>query len=375
MPIPSSLPRERRSIFHWGEAVLCPSPIPMGDPLELNIINPLDYPGWDELLLTNENCSFFHSSSWARVLCESYKYKPLYFTSIRNGGLSDLIPVIEIQSLLTGRRGVSLPFTDYCQPIISDKNHFKEIIDNLIVYGKKAGWKYVEWRGGEGYFQDTIQSSFYYGHTLDLTQNEQELLSRFRSSTKRNINKAVKEGVIIAICNSFKSIKEFYRLNCITRKHHGLPPQPFYFFKKIYEHIISKKKGFVVLASFQQKVISGAVYLHFGNKAIYKYGASDRRYQHMRANNLVMWEAIKWFGQNGFKEFSFGRTEPENEGLLQFKRGWVAKEETINYYKFDLPKNAFIKDSSKIRSSYSFFQKLPMPLLKLAGWLFYRHVG
>jgi len=200
--------------------------------VELNIINPLEYPNWDELLLTNSDYSFFHSSSWARVLCESYKYKPLYFTSINNGELSDLIPVMEVRSFLTGRRGVSLPFTDYCQPIISEKSHFQEIIDNLIVYGKKAGWKYIEWRGGESYFQDIISSSFYYGHTLGLTQNEKELLSCFRNSTKRNIKKAIKEGVAIDICNSLESVKAFCRLNCITRKHHGLPPQPYYFFKK-----------------------------------------------------------------------------------------------------------------------------------------------
>jgi len=344
--------------------------------MQLQIINPLEYPGWDELLLTNENCSFFHSSSWARVLCASYKYKPLYFTSIDNGGLSDLIPVMEIRSLLTGSRGVSLPFTDYCQPIISDRSHFKEIIDELIAYGNKAGWKYIEWRGGESYFQDIIHSSFYYGHILDLTQNEQELLSSFRSSTKRNINKAVKEGVAIDICNSLESIKEFYRLNCITRKHHGLPPQPYYFFNKIYEHIISKKKGFVVLASFQKRVISGAVYFHFGNKAIYKYGASDKSYQKLRANNLVMWEAIKWYAQNGFKHFSFGRTDLDHEGLLQFKRGWGTNEKTIKYHKYNFKKASFISERSKVTGFHNrVFNVIPIPVLKFVGSMVYKHIG
>jgi len=50
-----------------------------------------------------------------------------------------------------------------------------------------------------------------------------------------------------------------------------------------------------MLASHKGKNIASAVYFHFGDKAIYKYGASDRKYQHLRANNLVMWEAIRWF--------------------------------------------------------------------------------
>ena len=84
--------------------------------LHLQIINPLEYPGWDELLLGTDGYSLFHSSSWARVLHESYRYKPLYFTCIENGKLSALIPMMEVISFLTGRRGVSLPFTDCCQP-------------------------------------------------------------------------------------------------------------------------------------------------------------------------------------------------------------------------------------------------------------------
>ena len=332
--------------------------------------------GWDELLLTNSDYSFFHSSSWARVLCESYNYKPLYFTSIDNGKLSALIPVMEVRSSLTGRRGVSLPFTDYCQPIALDKSHFQEIIDELIAYGKKAKWKYIEWRGGESYFQDKIHSSFYYGHTLDLTQNEQEFLSSFRSSTKRNIKKAIKEGVAIEICNSLESIKKFYRLNCITRKHHGLPPQPYYFFKKIYEHIISKKKGFVVLASFQKKTIAGAVYFHFGEKVIFKFGASERSYQHLRPNNLVMWEAIKWYAQNGYKTFSLGRAEPENKGLLQFKQGWGTTENIIKYYNYNFKKSLFIIERSKLTEFHNkIFNVTPIPVLKIVGSMLYKHIG
>ena len=282
---------------------------------------------------------------------------------------------MEVKSFLTGRRGVSLPFTDHCPPIAEDEALFRNAFEKAVQSGKKKGWRTLEIRGGNGYFKDISACSTYYTHFLSLTDNKSEIFSNFRSSTKRNIKKAIKEEVNVAISNTLESVKEFYSLNCMTRKQHGLPPQPYFFFKKIYEHIISAKKGFVALANYKNKYIAGAVYFHFGEKAIYKYGASDKNYQKLRANNLVMWEAIKWHAQNSFKHFSFGRTELDHEGLLQFKRGWGAKEETINYYRFDLAKNAFIKDSSKIRSSYSFFQKMPMPLLKLTGSLLYRHLG
>ena len=123
----------------------------------ITIVNPLEYPGWDELILTNDQSTFFHTSAWARVLHESYKYKPLYFTSIDNGKISALIPVMGVKSFITGKRGVSLPFTDYCQPIVSAETNSQEIIDELIAFGKKAGWRYLEWRGGESYFKVSLE--------------------------------------------------------------------------------------------------------------------------------------------------------------------------------------------------------------------------
>src|SRR3990167_10276631 len=97
-------------------------------PLELEIINPLVYPDWDKLVLSTPNYSFFLSSAWARVLHETYKYKPLYFTLIKNNKLSALIPFMEVGSILTGKRGVSLPFSDYCEIIGIDKDAFQDAI-------------------------------------------------------------------------------------------------------------------------------------------------------------------------------------------------------------------------------------------------------
>ncbi len=203
----------------------------------------------------------------------------------------------------------------------------------------------------------------------------ESLLYSFRDSTRRNIKKAINEGENTSIFTSLESVRQFYRLNCLTRKYHGLPPQPYYFFRKVYEHVISKKLGFVVLASYKNKNIAGAIFFHFGKKALYKYGASDRRYQHLRPSNLVIWEALKWYIQNGFKTLNFGITETENKGLLQFKRGWRGIEQTIYYSKYNIAKACFEKDSFRSKVSYPFFKYLPAPLLNIIGSFIYKHVA
>ncbi len=328
------------------------------------------------MLLGAPGASFFHSSAWAKVLSESYAYTPQYFTVIEEGRLRALVPVMEVNSHLTGKRGVSLPFTDSCDPIVDGDISFYDLFNQIIEFGQARRWKYVELRGAHDLSPMTPCLISYFGHVLDLTKGEKALYSALRDSTRRNIKKAEKEKVEVRIEKSGDALNEFCRLNRMTRREHGLPPQPYHFFEKVHRHIISKENGFIALAYFQGKAVGGNVYFHYGDQAIYKYGASDKAYQHLRANNLVMWEAIKWFAGRGFNSFCFGRTELENEGLRQFKAGWGAEETQVQYFKYDLRQAAFIPRKKKGEPAYAgLFRTIPVPVLNVIGSLFYRHMG
>jgi len=89
-----------------------------------------------------------------------------------------------------------------------------------------------------------------------------------------------------------------------------------------------------------------------------------------------MWEAIKWFSSNGYESLCFGRTEPENVGLRQFKTGWGVTEHIIKYYKYDLSRSMFTAEGQKVSGFYNtILRKMPQPLLNMLGTILYRHVG
>ena len=344
--------------------------------MDLQILNPLEIPNWDDLVLATGKASFFHSSAWARVLHESYGYKPLYFASFEDGKISFLMPFMEVNSWLTGRRGVSLPFTDFCDSVAPDAKYCQEAADETKGYGKRRNWKTIEWRGNANFFSGDCASTFYYAHTLQLKGTEEQILSGLKSNTRRNINKAWREGVTVKIGNTLDSVKSYYRLHCATRRGHGLPPQPFVFFRKIYDHAIAAGKGFTVLAFVKDLCVAGAVYLHFWKNAVYKFGASDKKYQQLRPNNLVMWEAIRECVKKDIESFSFGRTAPENVGLLRFKRGWNAEERQVRYFRYDLRRNSFLTESVGVKGFYNrIFKVAPIPVLRFFGTAMYKHLG
>jgi hypothetical protein len=171
--------------------------------MSIEIINPITYEGWDELLLASDQSSFFHTAAWAKVLHESYNYTPLYFTSIQNSKFKILFPVMEVKSLLTGSRGVSLPFTDHCPPIAENEEAFKDTLDAVIDYGKKANWKAIDLKCCVNYLRGTtLPFETFLTHDLDVSQKEDEIFSAFRDSTKRNIKKAIRDGVKVNIKNT-----------------------------------------------------------------------------------------------------------------------------------------------------------------------------
>ncbi len=341
---------------------------------DIDIINPIDFKGWDDLLSSSLEYTFFHTSAWAKVLSETYHYRPLYFTLLDNNRLLALIPMMEVKSLFTKLRGVSLPFTDYCEPIITNGFQIQDMLDFVKEYGQRCHWKFFEIRGDFDLGISATKSFF--RHRLKLTSNVEQVFSRFSDSTKRNIKKAMREGVEVNIYRSLDAVREYCRLHYITRKKHGLPPQPYYFFKKIYEHILSKNLGFIALASYGKTNIAGAVFFNFREKSVYKFGASNYRYQHLRPNNLIMWEAIKWYAQNGYKSLCFGRTALDNAGLLSFKIGWGTDEEIIKYYRYDLLQKAFVTERSLLNKSHRrIFRIMPVPLLRMLGTLVYKHIG
>lgn len=344
-------------------------------PMNLKILNPIEVPDWNDQISKFQDATIFHTSNWAQVLSESYGYKPLYFCTFENNSLTGFIPVMEINSFLTGRRGVSLPFSDQSEPLVKDKKHFNIIFDQIVLFGREKKWKTFCIHGG-GTFLDTSKPfETYVSSFLELDQNPDQLKKQFKSSTRRNIKKALKSGVTTEISASFKSISEFYRLNCLSRKDHGLPPQPFVFFKNIYEKVLQKKMGFVCLGYLGKKIVAGVIFLLFNDRAVYKYGASEKKFLPYRPNNLVFSEALKRCSAIGSRFVDFGRTELHHEGLLQFKRSWGCAQTPLSYYKIDPSSEHFVNSEPGIKSSYEIFRFLPVPALKFLGNILYKHVG
>ncbi len=355
------------------------APVPALSPISLTsaLRDPSREPAWDEQVLAHAEHTPFFSQAWARVLTDSYAYRPCYLTAPFTGARAAQLPLMEIDTWVTGRRGVSLPFTDECRPLTSSPEQARALIERAIALGRERRWKTLEIHGG-GELYDEVKAfgTSFHGHVVDLRKSPETLLQSFEGSIRRGIRTAEREQVKVQRSQSVEALRSYYGLHCLTRKRHGLPPQPWHFFYQIYQHILANNAGFVLLAKHQDRIIAGAVYFHFGKAAVYKYGASDFAFQSLRPNNLVMWEAIQWLNRSGFETLNLGRTSLQNEGLRRFKQGWGSTDYPMWYLKYDYRLARFTPVSDAAHGWHNtVFERLPVSVLKAIGHLLYRYCG
>lgn len=340
------------------------------------VLNPAHASNWSGLLAGFSDYSFFHSAAWAKTLAGAYGYTPIYLTVEEGGSVRGLLPLMEVNSRLTGRRGISLPFTDECGPLYDDCAWAHRLIQSAVTLGKSRGWKSLEFRGGRELFPSAPAAVSFYGHRLDLEEDEDALFARMDGSTRRAIRKAEKSGLTVTVSSGMEAMKTFYSLHCKTRRRHGLPPQPFVFFSNICRHILSRDLGMVVMAHWQDRPVAASVYFQSGTQAVYKFGASDESFQQLRGPNLVMWEAMKRLARHGARTLDMGRTSVDNEGLRRFKLHWGARERKIEYVKYDLRRNAFVTETDGARGWHNLvFRALPPGLSRMIGAALYRHLA
>jgi hypothetical protein len=340
------------------------------------MVNPLEDSGWDAWLRTCPSASFFHGASWARVLHDTYRFNPIYFTNGTAACLRSVLPVMEVRSHLTGNRGISLPFSDECTPAAPDARAFQALFHETIGFGKARGWQYLECRGGRGLLEDAPASTSYFGHKLNLKQDVAALFAGLTGPARRAVRKAERSGLSVEFSDGLESVEAFYGLLLKTRKKHGLPPQPFNFFSNILRHILSQHQGVVVTARLGREPVASAVFFHFGRTVFFKFAASNEHYHHLRVNNHVMWESIKWYSNQGFESLDFGRTSLFNAGLRRFKLGWGTHESPIDYLRYDCAANGFICAKDESTGWYnSVFRRLPTSLSRLAGAALYKHAA
>jgi len=347
-------------------------------------LNPSMDKRWDDFVMSHVNGNIYHHSAWKEVIENSFGYRAIYFAlANKEDRIVGGIPFFWVKSFLTGNRLVSLSFSDYCPILYNEPEDLAFIFSVLFEKARYLNASKIEIRLRE---QEVNLNEYefrlisrYKNHILHVDKPPDVILkTKIHKSIRYDIKKANNNGLQVFFATSERDLKDYYELYVLTRRHHGLPPIPYIFFRNIWNILYPKGMMSLILVNGDENPIAGILFLKFKDTLYAISNSSDRKYLDMRPNHLLWWKGIEIAYQMGMKYFDFGRTSINNIGLASFKRRWGTDEYDLMYYSFGYSKSdkvESIKGKKTAHVLFPIFKVLPFNILKIIGKLVYKHLG
>jgi lipid II:glycine glycyltransferase (peptidoglycan interpeptide bridge formation enzyme) len=345
--------------------------------------DPLQDSRWEEFLQWHPRASLFHSSAWLSALRATYGYQAVAYTTSRPGNiLENAIVFCKVESWLTGRRLVSIPFADHAEPLVDAEGDATAIAAALEGDLERERWDYLETRPLQPFpalkapYRRAVTYSY---HLLDLGPGLSDLFDNLhKSSIQRKIRRAEREKLTYGEGTSPELLDHFYGLFLLTRRRHRLPPQPKGWFANLMKSFGKALK--IRVAYKDDRPVAAVVTITHKDTMSYKYGASDARFNHFGGMPVLLWKAIEEAKARGFRFFDFGRTNADQTSLMTFKNRWGTAESVLTYSRYSASERAihfFDSSQSNWKANWAKYvlSHLPQSIVSKTGEIFYRHAG
>lgn len=344
--------------------------------MEIARIDPQTNPLWQQLVERSQS-SVFHSPAWMRVLAETYGFEVGAYVTLDEAREPRAgIPFCRITDMM-GKRIVILPFSDYFDALVSDMDQWHCLAEKLLEEGCPVVVRCLhnDLPLADERFKLVNRAKW---HGLDLQPDLDTLWRSLRSSARRAIKKAKRDGVVIRIAKRKDTLRTFFEMHLRIRKYkYRLLAQPYEFFENIWHHFVEAQNGLLMVAMYQDEIIGGVFYLQWKDTLFYKFNASKSDYLPCRPNDLLIWEGIKYAKARGYKYLDFGLSDWDQEGLVRYKRKFATDEKTISFLKYT-PDGAPTQHDSQMRRLLPQLTKLftdetvPDNVTEEAGEVLYR---
>lgn len=228
-----------------------------------------------------------------------------------------------------GPRLVTLPFSDYCGPLgVSDMAGWRRLggpyLESQLPFrirSRSVGFLTEDER--------LLESGRYAWHGVELLAAEDEQWSSLTSGARQNIRRARRELVAMSASTGREPLRRFESLHReLRRTKYRMLSQPPEYFDALHENF---GDDLVVLeATVDGDVVAAVVLLRWGTTAYYKFNASSPAASSLRANDLLMWEAIRHAATAWrCSDLDLGLSDLDQPGLLRYKAKYATKTDDI----------------------------------------------
>ncbi|MCL5030950.1 MAG: GNAT family N-acetyltransferase [Bacteroidetes bacterium] len=296
---------------------------------------------WDAFVDSSDNGTIFHKRSFLSYHPKD-RFEDASLVIEKDKKILSIFPAAIVKSeekkILTSHSGASYGGFVYKQDL-NLKESF-ELVDSIMAFSKELKCDRIQLTPPPMIYQTKysnyidfalVKNNFSYvkrevSSVVQLDVTKDELLSTYRAEARTAVKKAIKQGVEIAECERFEEYYEILKKN-LKMRHNVSPTHSL-------DELIKLKRMFpgkirLWGAFLGEKLIAGVCNFSANEKVVLAFYIShDEDYQEYRAVNLLFYEIMRRYKDEGFKFLDFGiftvNMDP-NWGLGRFKENFGAR--------------------------------------------------
>ena len=287
---------------------------------------------WDSLG-SHRAFSLFTSKPWMETIAAAYGFTIAAAVRLMNGDPTAALFYSQISDI-RGDRIISFPFSDFCGPLVTDLDDWRELVTPLLAHRVPVSIRCLrsDVVDADDRFRPIGQLAW---HGADLARSEDAIWVGLTGAARTTIRKARSQQLVVREGRTLDDVRRFYEMHCHVRKRkYRLLPQPFAFFENLYAAFAPHQLT-VLLAEDQGTPIAGSVFIEWADTLYYKFNASVD--QSSAPNDLILWEAMRMGRRRGLKLLDFGASDLDQPGLIRFKRKYATDERAIIRYRWEPP--------------------------------------
>lgn len=276
-----------------------------------------------------------------------------------------VLPVVELNSRIFGRRMVSLPWVNYGSDLSDNQSVQEDLLDTASSRARDSGAQHLELRETnprEGWPSRQHKVTL----TRALPGSVDTLERSFGSAVRAQSRKAERSGCDFVV-GGLELLKDFHTVLSVNMRDLGSPAHGLRFYERLVK-ALGERLNVAVVYKGGTPLAAGILVSH-GNTVEIPWASALGSAKSMDVNMYMYRKILGHTVEQGFQYFDFGRSSP-NSPTHKFKLQWGARAHPL-YWHYWLGRNQTIPDLRPENSKYSIvvaaWKRAPVSVTKVIG--------
>jgi FemAB-related protein (PEP-CTERM system-associated) len=324
--------------------------------------------------------TMFHTPAWKSVLEQTFGLQVFYLYVQEGDRVCGVLPLVLNKSLLFGTSLVSVSFGVYGGICAENKRAEELLLEEAKAVAQREKAGYIEFRNSKPSSTEMPTKDLYMTFILELNGDSEVVWKAMRKRNRNILRKGIKSGLQLYRAPEPGHIDEqefaaFYELFAGSQRALGTPVLPKRFFKNLVAEFGSQVCLFS--ATYEGKIVSSLWVFLFKDSVSPYYIGYDPNYLAYAPNNWILWEAIKYSCEHGYRYYDMGRSR-QGSGSFSFKKHWGIEPQPL-YYQYYLNTSTQIPNINPSNPKFDLpkriWSRLPLGLTKVLGPKLVKYLG